>query len=389
MKKERIFQDKNVYEATQERLDFIFAEFGHICLSFSGGKDSSTLVNLVLDYIRDHGIRRRVILFYQDFEAIYSQTTEHVREMFERAEPYCERYWMCLPIASRLTLSSTQEYWYPWDDETPEKWVRPMPTDDYVINLKNNPMTTYKYKDKSKAVRAQFGAFLRDKFNAPVAQLLGLRAEESLRRYSGFLNRKHMYKEQNWIGLSPDKDVWLASPLYDWKTGDIWHANAVFNFPYNRLYDDMYYAGVPVKEMRVASPFHASAVAELSRYKELDPAMWQKMLHRVDGVNFAALYGNTELMGYKATDLPDGHSWQSYSMLMLSGMDEGYRRNFERKLAHRVGVKSLSDISDPLLWREVARAISKRDVSYLNGASLNVERKKRQYRQLADKLRDL
>ena len=150
MKKERIFQDKNVYEATQERLDFIFAEFGHICLSFSGGKDSSTLVNLVLDYIRDHGIRRRVILFYQDFEAIYSQTTEHVREMFERAKPYCERYWMCLPIASRLTLSSTQEYWYPWDDETPEKWVRPMPTDDYVINLKNNPMTTYKYKDKSK-----------------------------------------------------------------------------------------------------------------------------------------------------------------------------------------------------------------------------------------------
>lgn len=388
-KKERIFQDVNVYEATQERLKFIFDEFEHISLSFSGGKDSSTMVNLVLDYIRRHDIRRRVTLFYQDFEAIYTQTTDHVREMFELAEPYCDRYWMCLPIASRLTLSSVDEYWYPWDDKTPEKWTRSMPGAPYVINLKNNPISTYKYKDKSKAVRAQFGAYLREKFNAPVVQLLGLRAEESLQRYSGFLNRKHMYKERNWIGLSPDKDVWLASPLYDWKTSDIWHANAKYHFPYNSLYDDLYHAGVSVHDMRVASPFHASAVVELSRYKAIDPVMWEKMIHRVDGVNFAALYGDTELMGYKTTKLPAGHTWQSYSKLMLDGMSPSYRRSFESKLSRRLGVESLSEVKDPLLWREIARAISKRDISYLNGANENVERRKQGYKKLVSKLRDL
>lgn len=35
-------------------------------------------------------------------------------------------------------------YWYPWDDAKQESWVRPMPKYPYVINLNNNPMTTYR-----------------------------------------------------------------------------------------------------------------------------------------------------------------------------------------------------------------------------------------------------
>ena len=34
------YLDKNVYELAQERLNFIFDEFEHIYVSFSGGKDS-------------------------------------------------------------------------------------------------------------------------------------------------------------------------------------------------------------------------------------------------------------------------------------------------------------------------------------------------------------
>ena len=41
---------QNVYEAFLERLKFIFEEFDNIYISFSGGKDSGLLLNLVLDY---------------------------------------------------------------------------------------------------------------------------------------------------------------------------------------------------------------------------------------------------------------------------------------------------------------------------------------------------
>ena len=62
---------QNVYEAFLERLKFIFEEFDNIYISFSGGKDSGLLLNLVLDY-RDRCFPQKALgVFHQDFEAQY------------------------------------------------------------------------------------------------------------------------------------------------------------------------------------------------------------------------------------------------------------------------------------------------------------------------------
>lgn len=74
----------DVYEALQGRLNFIFSEFENIYVSFSGGKDSGLLLNLVLDYIKQRHIARKIGLFHQDFEAQYSMTTKYVEETFEK-----------------------------------------------------------------------------------------------------------------------------------------------------------------------------------------------------------------------------------------------------------------------------------------------------------------
>ena len=44
----------NVYDAIQNRFEFIFQEFENIYVSFSGGKDSALLLNLLLDYKRKY-----------------------------------------------------------------------------------------------------------------------------------------------------------------------------------------------------------------------------------------------------------------------------------------------------------------------------------------------
>lgn len=36
-------------------------------------------------------------------------------------------------------------------------WCRPMPQHDYVINLQNNPITTYKYRMHQEDLAKQFG----------------------------------------------------------------------------------------------------------------------------------------------------------------------------------------------------------------------------------------
>jgi predicted phosphoadenosine phosphosulfate sulfurtransferase len=52
----RVYKEKNVYDATIDRLDFIFANFERVYLSFSGGKDSGVMLNLVIQYVRERGI---------------------------------------------------------------------------------------------------------------------------------------------------------------------------------------------------------------------------------------------------------------------------------------------------------------------------------------------
>ena len=59
---------KNVYELVQERLDMIFKEFDNIYVSFSGGKDSGVLLNLCIDYIRKHNLKRKIGVFHLDYE---------------------------------------------------------------------------------------------------------------------------------------------------------------------------------------------------------------------------------------------------------------------------------------------------------------------------------
>ena len=66
------YSERNVYEELQERLKFVFEEFENIYVSFSGGKDSGLLLNLVLDFKRKYYPDRKIGVFHQDFEAQYS-----------------------------------------------------------------------------------------------------------------------------------------------------------------------------------------------------------------------------------------------------------------------------------------------------------------------------
>ena len=88
---------RNVYDAFLERMDFIFKEFDNIYISFSGGKDSGLLLNLVLDYRNRHYPERTLGVFHQDFEAQYTVTTEYVERTFERIKDQVEPFWfVCL-----------------------------------------------------------------------------------------------------------------------------------------------------------------------------------------------------------------------------------------------------------------------------------------------------
>ena len=327
----REYENRDVYTALQERLKLIFEEFDNIYISFSGGKDSGLLLNLVLDYRREHFPDKKIGVFHQDFEAQYTVTTEYIERTFERIKGEVEPYWVCLPMATRTALSSYEMYWYPWDDTKKECWVRDMPKKDYVIHQGNNPIYTYRYRMHQEDLAKQFGRWYKMSHgDKKTVCLLGIRAEESLQRYSGFLNKKYGYNGECWISRQ-FKDVWCASPLYDWALSDVWHANYHFNYDYNHLYDLYYMAGLTPAQMRVASPFNDYSKDSLNLYRVIDPEIWVKLVGRVKGANFANIYGKSKAMGYRNVTLPEGHTWESYTRFLLDTLPPRLRNNYIKK----------------------------------------------------------
>lgn len=325
------YKDENVYEALQKRLQFIFEEFDNIFVSFSGGKDSGLLLNLTLDFQKKYYPEKKIGVFHQDFEAQYTVTTEYVERTFKRLEGQAELYWVCLPMATRTALSSYQMYWYPWDDTKKDAWVRPMPEHSYVINLYNNPITTYRYKMHQEDLAKRFCRWYRlSHEKKKTICLLGNRAGESLQRYTAIMNKKYGYDGKCWISQQY-KDVWTASPLYDWSNEDVWHANAIFQYDYNKIYDMYYMAGLTPKQMRVASPFNDSAKESLNLYRILDPEIWTRLVGRVQGANFGCIYGKTKAMGYRNLTLPEGHTWESYTKFLLATLPARLRNNYIKK----------------------------------------------------------
>ena len=145
-----------------------------------------------------------------------------------------------------------------------------------------------------------------------------------------FLNKKYGYKDECWISKQ-FKNVWCASPLYDWKANDIWHANYLFSYDYNKLYDLYYKAGLTVSQMRVASPFNDYSKDALNLYRVIDTEIWCRLVGRVQGANFAAIYGRTKAMGYRSIALPQGHTWKSYTQFLLDTLPKRLRNNYIRK----------------------------------------------------------
>lgn len=361
MKREYLAQ--NVYEALQQRLHFLFQEFDNIFVSFSGGKDSGLLLNIVLDFQKKYYPNRRIGVFHQDFEAQYSVTTEYVERTMTRIEKDAELYWVCLPMAVRTALSSYQMYWYPWDEEKKDAWVRPMPEHPYVINQENNPITTYRYRMHQEDLAKQFCRWYRLSHNkGRTVALLGIRADESIQRYSGFLNRKYGYKGTCWISRQ-FKDVWCASPLYDWTTRDVWHANYAFQYDYNRLYDLYYMAGLKPSQMRVASPFNDYAKDSLNLYRVIDPEIWVKLVGRVRGANFTAIYGKSKAMGYKNITLPEGHTWESYTRFLLATLPARLRDNYIKKFKTSIR-----------FWHEVGGGLEEETIRELEERGYHIRR---------------
>lgn len=313
--KKEFVEDVNVYDAALERFRYLFDNFDKVVVSFSGGKDSTVCLNLAWQVAKEKN-KLPLDVYFWDEEAIHPETIEYVERV--RANPEIRFKWLCIPIKHRNGCSRKQPYWHCWNPEEKEKWVRDMP-DDVITHIEG-----FKWGDSVPDI----AHLVYGPEHGTVADVRGIRADESLRRYRSVA----MKTKNNWIGGPRNGHNYPVSPIFDWTTFDVWTAPRMFGWDYNKSYDLMSMIGVSPSSQRVCPPYGEEPLGGLWIYAQCWPLLWHKMIGRVHGAATAGRYANTELYGFGKLTLPDGMTWRDWTYALL----ELYPKDLKAKVAKNI-----------------------------------------------------
>lgn len=322
------YLEKNVYDAALERVAYVFDNFQKIYVSFSGGKDSTVLLHLVMDEAIRRG--RKVGVLFLDWECQFKLTIEHVENMFKLYEQNIEPYWVALPIKTVNGCSQFEPEWVAWDESKKDLWVRekhPLSIVDPEVFPFYVPNMTFE------EFMPAFGKWYSQ--GERCACFVGLRTGESLNRWRTIFREDR--KNFNRLAYTSNiaDDVWNIYPLYDWRTEDDWTYFAKTGKPYTKLYDRMFQAGLTVSQMRIDEPFGEEPRRALWLYQVIEPETWAKMCIRVAGANAGNLYckerGN--ILGNNTLKLPEGHTWESFALFLLETMPKPTAEHYKNKIS--------------------------------------------------------
>lgn len=347
--------DESTLDAARRRFQHLYDRFDKVVVSFSGGKDSTVCLNLALEAAHRNK-RLPLDVYFWDEEAIHPETIEYVERVRQRDDVRFK--WLCIPVQHRNACSRKEPYWYPWDPAKQHLWVRPMP-ENVITHLPGFQMGMSVPELAHLVYTADEGT---------VADVRGLRADESLRRYRAVARRV----ADNWIGGARDGYSFPVSPIYDWTAVDVWAAPRLFGWDYNRAYDVMEKVGMAFNDQRVCPPYGEEPLSGLWIYAECWPEMWHKMIARVHGVATAGRYARTELYGFGKIELPAGQTWKEYTYTLLDLYPKDIRRVVARSVEmllqthrDRTSRPVQETEADPLTglsWRFIAMIVARGDL---------------------------
>lgn len=318
----------DVLTASKERIKWAFDNFEKICISFSGGKDSTVMTHLVMEEAKKRN--RKVALLFIDWEIQYKLTIEHVQHIYDMYKDYIIPYWVALPLLTDNACSMYEPEWISWDKAKENLWTRKPPK---IAITDENYFPFYYYKITFEEFVPLFGEWYGE--GKSTACFVGIRTRESLNRYRALTNKKKNKFEDKMFTTCVTDNVYNVYPIYDWSAEDDWKYFGKAKKPYNKLYDRFFQAGLTLHQMRVDEPFGDTTRRSLWLYQIIEPETWGKMVLRVNGANSGSLYSrdNGNILGNRSITLPKGHTWQSFSNFLLDTMPKKTAEHYKTKIA--------------------------------------------------------
>lgn len=362
----------SVLEAARVRVASALNASKKAYVSFSGGKDSTVMLDLVVAEARKRGIKVGVL--FVDLEAQYQHTIAHIQRCLDTYADAVEPYWVALPLNLRNAVSQYEPQWTCWDPEKAKDWVR-KPPKGAITDL--GQWDWFKPGMEFEDFVPKFAAWYAG--GEETVCFVGIRTQESLNRWRSIASStKTQVNGWPWSTRKGATD-WNAYPIYDWQTEDIWtyHARRP-DMPLNQIYDLMHRAGLTIHQARICQPYGDDQRRGLWLYHLLEPQTWGRIVARVNGANQGALYAQTNgnILGQQKVTRPEGHTWESFATLLLDSMPKPTSEHYRNKIAVflkwwqcRGFDQGIPDEADPKdeaarrapSWRRICKALLRND----------------------------
>lgn len=293
----RIYKQKNVLLASQERISMIFDMYKNVSVSVSGGKDSSIIFSLA----HKEAIKRNrnIDVVFIDQEAEYKSTIDVIRYISKL--PNVNMKWYQIPFCMTNSVSYEQDYLKCWDGENIREFEL-----DSIKNIGNTSSLTWE----------KMLPFIEKLHKEPTAQIIGLRSNESLNRYRA-VTKNPAIDDINWSSKTSNQNLINFYPIYDWGFDDVWRYIYDNDIKYNKVYDYQFAKDYHKEEMRISCLIHEKSYKCLCDLPEFEPQTFEWLCERVKGIDTAMRYAKEKQM-YSNEKLPTHYkSWREFRDFLL------------------------------------------------------------------------
>lgn len=320
----RCLSSIDVVEAAKIRIRNVFRNGLPVYMSFSGGKDSLCLSQLVINLIQAGEINpEQLIVQFIDEEAIFPCIEEKVREWRKKFLLIGAKFeWFCLEVKHYNCFNelSNDESFICWDRYKKDVWVRPQPS----FAIHNHPLLRPRVDT--------YQNFLHRICTGGIT-ITGIRTAESIHRLQYVAAMTKTGKT-----MTGRHQVF---PIYDWTDNDVWLYLLREKVDIPEVYLFLWQSGTKKRQLRVSQFFSIDTARSLVKMNEYYPDLMERIVQREPNAYLAALYWDSEMFGRNTANRKHnekGSAEKDYKAALIklfSDMNGNFQTKHKRYVAER------------------------------------------------------
>ena len=276
----RIASDIDVVCAAERRIKNVFDNGLPVYMSFSGGKDSLAMAQVVINLIQRGEINPgQLTVQFIDEEAIFDSIERTVKDWRKKFMLLGAKFeWFCLEVKHFCCFNAltNDESFICWDRTKKDVWVRQPPS--FAIRSHT----------KLKPVKDAYQDFLPRACKDGIT-IVGVRTAESVQRLQ-------YIAQMGAAGTNMTKRRQIF-PIYDWKNDDVWLYLKEQGVEIPIVYLYLWQTGATRPQLRVSQFFSIDSAKSLVKMNEYEPHLMERIIRREPNAYLAALYFDSEMFG--------------------------------------------------------------------------------------------